>query len=118
MIWLGVALAGGVGALLRASVGEAALRRRPGTGPFLGTAAVNLVGALLLGIVVGLDDATLLAVVGTGLCGALTTFSTWVVRAAVRWRQRPLLVAVDLLGQLVVGVALGAVGVAIGHALR
>jgi fluoride exporter len=47
-----------------------------------GTLAVNVSGSLLLGVVAGFVDATgghewLLALLGTGFCGALTTFSTF-----------------------------------------
>jgi len=47
-----------------------------------GTLAVNVSGSLLLGVVAGFVDATgghdwALALVGTGFCGALTTFSTF-----------------------------------------
>jgi fluoride exporter len=75
--WIGVALLGGVGALgrflLDATVAESA------AGPFpLGTLAVNLSGATLLGLVAGvaLHGAALTVVAGGGL-GSYTTFSTW-----------------------------------------
>jgi fluoride exporter len=47
-----------------------------------GTLVVNVSGSLLLGVVAGAVDATgghewALALVGTGFCGALTTFSTF-----------------------------------------
>jgi fluoride exporter len=47
-----------------------------------GTLLVNVSGSLLLGVVAGLVDATgghdwALALIGTGFCGALTTFSTF-----------------------------------------
>lgn len=47
-----------------------------------GTLAVNVVGSLLLGVTAGAlagrgGDVGVLALVGTGLCGALTTFSTF-----------------------------------------
>lgn len=70
-------LAGGVGALVRAEVtARLGLRR--------GTAVVNLAGALLLGLVVGsaggveADSGTVL-VLGAGVAGGLTTFSTWML---------------------------------------
>lgn len=48
----------------------------------LGTMTVNVVGSLVLGLVAALSTAPgapswLLPLVGTGLCGALTTFSTF-----------------------------------------
>lgn len=68
---------GGLGALVRAEVTARLGVRR-------GTAVVNLVGAFLLGLVVGLaggadvDTGTVL-VLGTGAIGGLTTFSTWML---------------------------------------
>ena len=81
MVILGVALAGGVGALIRWLVSAWFSGRSPrGTA----TAVVNLVGALALGAVAALAhrgrvDQQVSVVVGTGLLGALTTFSTWMV---------------------------------------
>lgn len=68
---------GGLGALLRA---EVTARR----GVRQGTALVNLVGAFLLGLLVGLAGAhgvesSTLLVLGAGGLGGLTTFSTWVL---------------------------------------
>jgi CrcB protein len=44
-----------------------------------GTLTVNLVGSAVLGVVSGLRDvpAPIVALVGTGFCGTLTTFSTF-----------------------------------------
>jgi CrcB protein len=75
--WIGVALLGGVGALARflldAAVAESA------AGPFpLGTLAVNLSGAALLGLLAGLAlHGAALAIVAGGGLGSYTTFSTW-----------------------------------------
>ena len=51
---------------------------RSGPGSVLGTLTVNVVGSLLLGLLLGARDvpAELVALVGTGFCGTLTTFST------------------------------------------
>ena len=75
-----VGLAGGLGAALRwiASGSGDAKRRRAAT------SSINLIGSLALGVMVGLfrsgrlsEDALL--VVGVGLLGGFTTFSTWTV---------------------------------------
>ena len=71
-----VALGAAVGAPLRYLVNHW-LRQRWGATPTAGTLAVNVVGSLVLGLTVGAGvDGSRLALVGTGFCGALTTFST------------------------------------------
>jgi CrcB protein len=75
-----VALAGGAGAVLRALVIHHVSVRRSDPLP-LGTVLVNASGSLLLGILTGLSiyhglGSHLLAVVGVGLCGGYTTWST------------------------------------------
>jgi fluoride exporter len=52
--------------------------RRDGD-PARGTLVVNVVGSALLGILLGLADPSpaVLALVGAGFCGTLTTFSTF-----------------------------------------
>ncbi|MGY1715564.1 fluoride efflux transporter FluC [Geodermatophilus sp. SYSU D01106] len=54
------------------------LAARGGRDPALGTLAVNVAGSALLGVLLGLGDvpAPVLALVGTGFCGTLTTFSS------------------------------------------
>jgi CrcB protein len=66
-----VALGAGAGAALRFLVSRA----QPGP---RGTLAVNVVGCLLLGAVAGAPDRAS-ALLGAGLCGGLTTFSTYAV---------------------------------------
>lgn len=77
LLWIGVGLLGGVGAVVRVALTQALGRGRRGT------LVVNLAGTLALGLVVGAGlegDALLLA--GGGLLGALTTFSAWMADAA------------------------------------
>lgn len=76
-VWIAVALLGGAAALVRFLL-DAALAERV-AGPFpAGTLAVNLSGAVLLGLLAGaaLHGAALTIVAGGGL-GSYTTFSTW-----------------------------------------
>jgi CrcB protein len=78
---IGVGLLGGVGALGRYWLDAAVSARSGGHFPF-GTLAVNLTGAFALGVLSGAvlgTDALRLA--GTGLLGAYTTFSTWVLES-------------------------------------
>ncbi|MDX6224278.1 MAG: fluoride exporter [Frankiales bacterium] len=77
MTAFGVAALGALGAVLRHLVGHWSAR---GGGWPRGTAAVNVTGSLLAGLLVGSRignpwDVVLIA----GFCGGYTTFSTWSV---------------------------------------
>ncbi|KNE82954.1 MULTISPECIES: fluoride efflux transporter CrcB [Streptomyces] len=81
MNWLLVALGAAVGAPLRYLTDRAVQARHGSVFPW-GTVVVNVAGSLLLGLLTGAlgagtgsDRARLLLV--TGLCGALTTYSTF-----------------------------------------
>jgi CrcB protein len=79
-----VLLGGAAGAVIRYLVGRALNAGIP-----WGTFAVNVGGAALLGGLVGANlPAPLLALLGSGLCGALTTWSTLSTEivALGRWR--------------------------------
>jgi CrcB protein len=74
---IGLGLAGGFGALARFALDGAVAARVAGEFPF-GTLAVNLTGALALGILVGSTiDSDGFRLAGSGFVGAYTTFSTW-----------------------------------------
>ena len=74
-----VALGAAVGAVGRLLVARALPGRRA-------TLAVNVLGSALLGLLVG-PPASTYALLGTGFCGAFTTFSTFAVEA-VQSRSR------------------------------
>jgi CrcB protein len=79
--WVGFVVAGAVGAPLRYLVDGAIADRVEGRFPW-GTFVVNVTGSLLLGFLAGLSlyhafPATPKVVLGTGFCGAYTTFSTF-----------------------------------------
>ena len=78
MTALWVALGALAGAPLRLLADRLAVARR-GPGSVLGTLTVNVVGSAVLGVLLGLRDVSpaVLALVGTGFCGTLTTFSTF-----------------------------------------
>jgi fluoride exporter len=81
LAWIGVGVFGALGAYARFSVGAAVTARRPSPFPY-GTFVVNLTGGFVLGALVGLSVAgDALLVLGTGLLGGYTTFSTWMVEA-------------------------------------
>lgn len=115
--WVGVALAGGVGAVLRLVV-DAVIGRWGGGLP-LGTFAVNLSGAFVLGLLDGLvlpPHAAL--VVGTGLVGAYTTFSTWMFETQRLAEERRLPAATaNVVGSLVAGAAAAVLGLWLGGGL-
>jgi fluoride exporter len=100
-VWMAVAAGGALGALIRGAVyrwiASWSLANRSGTGTRLGlaraTLLVNLLGSLLLGIGIALlagveaDDPMRIFWV-TGLCGSLTTFSTFCADALRLARAR------------------------------
>jgi CrcB protein len=116
--WVGLGALGALGALGRFTVDGAVSARRPSDFPF-GTLAVNLSGAFVLGTLVGLGvggDARL--VLGTGLLGAYTTFSTWMFEAQRlaedgEWR----LMWWNLVGPMLAGLAATGLGWLLGGAL-
>jgi fluoride exporter len=98
-----------VGAPLRLLVLRLAARREQD--PALGTLAVNVVGSAVLGAVLGLGDAPgwVVALVGTGFCGTLTTFSTFGADVVRLLEERALGRALGyLLATLVLGVGAAA----------
>ncbi|MBM7806525.1 CrcB protein [Geodermatophilus bullaregiensis] len=72
-----VAVGAMAGAPLRLLVTRLAARSHHD--PALGTLAVNVAGSAVLGVLLGLGSAPswVLALVGTGFCGTLTTFSAF-----------------------------------------
>ena len=103
-LWAGVALLGGLGALLRFVVDALVTLRVAGRAP-LGTLVVNVSGSLALGALTGASAGRGVSLLlGAALIGGYTTFSTWT------WES--LLLAEDRLGagalaNVVVHVALG-----------
>lgn len=115
-LFLAAALAGGLGAVLRhlVDVGVAKLlgRRFP-WGIFL----VNLTGSFALGcLATALPDAAF--ILGAGLLGGYTTFSTAMLDAVVLWRDRRRLASVvDAVGMLVLGVIAAGLGMLVGSTI-
>ncbi len=111
MIWVGVLLAGGFGAVLRFLVDGAVARRAARSFP-VGTLAVNITGAALLGLVGGLAlsrQAALLA--DTAFIGSYTTFSTWMLETQRLGEERQIRGAVtNLVASIVLGIAAASLG--------
>lgn len=107
--WLLIALLGGAGAIARVEVG-AAVSARLGR-VWLGTLSVNLLGAFLLGIAHAALSDRAATVIGVGLIGAFTTFSTWMLEA-----ERATTASVRALVFLV-PLVLGLLAVAAGNAV-
>ena len=106
------AAAGSIGALVRYLITGWMQQWTRSTLP-IGTAVVNIVGAFLLGVVVGsMGLESTVAVAALGFVGGLTTFSTWMVETvnfAVERGYRTAAVA-NLLVPLVAGVTFAALG--------
>lgn len=118
LVWIGVAVLGGAGSLLRFRLDAAVQSRTAGEFP-VGTLAVNLLGSFCLGLLTGLSvsgDTLLLA--GTALLGSFTTFSTWMLeteRAAEDGETR--IAIANLTVPLGAGLAAAVAGWAIGALL-
>jgi len=115
LLWTCVVLIGGAGSVVRfladGVVGSAGGRDFP-----LGTLAVNLSGAVVLGLISGLalgHDQALLA--GTAAVGSYTTFSTWMLETQRLTEERQhRKAAVNVIASLVLGVSAAALGRVIG----
>lgn len=115
LLWLAVGLLGGGGAIARFLVDAVVSSGATGRFP-TGTFAVNLTGAVLLGLLTGLaveGDALLLA--GTAVIGSYTTFSTWLFEThRLAEDDERLLVAANIFLSLLLGFGAVALGRAIG----
>jgi len=144
MKWLAIALGGAAGSILRYAIyllttnwqdQRALAGRVPAWMPTafpLGTFAVNIIGAFLIGLLwawqheSGLANANgssssawspeIRALVFTGLLGGFTTFSTFSLEGAQLFRGgEPSLAGVYLVGSLVLGLAAAFAGMAFGR---
>ncbi len=84
--WIAVAVAGAIGAPLRYLLDGFVQVRMSGDLPW-GTFVVNVTGSFVLGFVTGLAVGGTISrfetsMLGTGLCGAFTTFSTFSFESA------------------------------------
>jgi CrcB protein len=114
-VWIAVGLLGGLGALLRFFVDGLIAARVSRDFP-LGTFVVNLTGAAILGLLVGLGvTGDRLVLAGTATLGSYTTFSTWMLESQRLVEDGELAVAAgNLLVSLVVGLGALALGRFVG----
>ncbi|GAA4754793.1 fluoride efflux transporter CrcB [Amnibacterium soli] len=119
---IAVCAAGGVGAAARLLI-DGALRTRLGTRLPWGTLTINVSGSLLLGLLTGLARSGHLveawqSILGTGLLGGYTTFSTASYETVRLLQQRRLTAAlINGPGMLTLCIAAAAAADALGAAI-
>ncbi|MER5917515.1 fluoride efflux transporter CrcB [Streptomyces sp. NPDC001982] len=122
MNWLLVVIGAVVGAPLRYLTDRAVQSRHDSVFPW-GTFAVNLTGCLVLGLLTGAVSAGaagshLQLVLGTGLCGALTTYSTFSYETLrLTETGAALYAAVNVVASVVAGLGAAFAGGAIAQAV-
>jgi fluoride exporter len=118
IFWVGLAAA--VGAVCRYALDLTVQRRHERTFPF-GTLVVNVLGSFVLGLFTGLAlhhglGGQTTAIVGIGLCGGFTTFSTWMWETLALSESGAFVAAAgNIVGSLAFGLA--AAGAGLGLAL-
>ncbi|MFC4063714.1 fluoride efflux transporter FluC [Actinoplanes subglobosus] len=113
-----VALGAAIGAPLRLLT-DRAMQVRFGTAFPWGTLTVNVAGSFVLGLVLGLPLAPgTVALLGTGFCGALTTYSTfsWEILSLSK-RGEILIAAGYALLSITAGMGAAVIGGALAHSL-
>lgn len=118
LMWVALGLGAGCGAVMRFVLDGAVSRALPRSLP-IGTMVVNLTGCFALGVIDGASVSRDVALVfGTGVVGAYTTFSTWMFETHRLAEERQSLRATqNVLLSVLLGIAVGAVGLWIGGRL-
>lgn len=113
LLFLGAALAGGIGAVLRYLVDLGVARLAGRRFPW-GILLVNISGSFALGLVTAaLPDTAFL--LGAGLLGGYTTFSTAMLDTVALWRDGERRAsAFNAIGMLLLGVLAAGLGLALG----
>jgi fluoride exporter len=112
---IAVGLGASFGAVARYLLDQAVSRRRASVFP-AGTWLINVSGAFVLGLLAGLAahhglPAAAVAVVGTGVCGGYTTFSTFSYESIRLMEEGTGLVALgNIVGSLAAGLAAASLG--------
>lgn len=114
-VWIGVGILGGCGALARFGLTLFVADRLHPHLP-LGTMAVNISGAFLLGLLAGTSlDGDVRLLFGAGAIGSYTTFSTWMLetqRLEEAGKRR--LAVTNVLLSIALGLGAAALGRALG----
>jgi fluoride exporter len=118
LLWVAVMLIGGAGSVLR-FLADGVVGSAEGRGFPAGTLAVNVSGAVILGVITGLalgHDQALLA--GAAAVGSYTTFSTWMLETQRLTEERQhRLAAVNVIASLALGIAAAWLGHLLGARL-
>jgi CrcB protein len=120
MSFLFVALGAAVGAPLRYLVDRAVQGRHDSLFPW-GTFAVNVIGSLILGVLAGAGPVMpgpVMQLLGTGFCGALTTYSTFGFETIRLIEDRAHFYAVaNVVAGIVAGLGAAFIGVSVAEAI-
>jgi fluoride exporter len=119
LIWTAVILIGGTGSVARFLLDGAISSATAGRDFPLGTMAVNISGAVILGLLTGLALSHAQALLaGTAAVGSYTTFSTWMLETQRLAEERQHRKAIaNVVVSLALGVAAAALGRLIGAQL-
>ena len=119
-IWLAVAVGGAIGSMFRYGVGQLTTNVL-GTTPVLATFAVNVSGSFLLGIFYTLCNERLITsielrvLIGIGLIGGYTTFSTFSFETIGLIESGESIKAItNILANLLFGISAAYLGILIG----
>ena len=115
MIPLLVIVGAAVGAPLRYAT-DRIVQSQHDTGFPWGTFTVNVGGSFVLGVVVAGAPPAVVALVGTGFCGALTTYSTFGYETVQLATGNKLFAVFNALGSVLAGLGAAGLGLAIGSA--
>ncbi|MFB7779674.1 fluoride efflux transporter CrcB [Streptomyces bauhiniae] len=122
MNWLLVIIGGMAGAPLRYLTDRAVQKRHDAVFPW-GTFTVNVLGCFILGlltgaVVAGAASSPLQLLLGTGLCGALTTYSTFSYETLRLTEDGArFLAAANVVASVVAGLGAAFVGTALAEAI-
>ena len=118
IVWIGVGLLGGCGAVARFGLTLLVADRLHPHFP-AGTLAVNVSGAFLLGLLAGAAvEGNTRLLLGAGVLGSYTTFSTWMVETQrIEEAGKRRIAVANIVLSIVFGLGAAALGHAIGRQL-